>query len=89
MSNRRVQFPGDTWSNIEALPEPQRQAVMRLVFHLVDEPVPSLADPYPPDDPLPGVFRLRLPADGVTIWYAVTPYQGNEVITLLHVLVDG
>jgi hypothetical protein len=58
---------------------------MRAVLHLVDEPVPSLADPYPPDDPLPGVFRIRLSAGGVTIWYVVTPYQGGEIITLLQV----
>jgi hypothetical protein len=59
-----------------------RRAVERVVFHLLEEPVPTLADPFPPDDPLPGAYELRLPADGVTIWYTVTPYEGSEVITI-------
>jgi hypothetical protein len=43
------------------------------IFHLRDEPVPALADPFPNDDPLPGAYELHLPSDGVTIWYTVTP----------------
>ena len=58
-----------------------------MVFHLLEEPVPALADPFPPGDPLPGVYELRLPADGLTIWYTVTPYQGSEVITIQQVSV--
>ncbi|MBX6751937.1 MAG: hypothetical protein IRY85_20130 [Micromonosporaceae bacterium] len=56
-----------------------------MVFHLTEEPVPALAEPYPPDGPLPGVYELHLPADAITIWYVVTPYQGSEVITILAV----
>jgi hypothetical protein len=41
--------------------------VQRTIFHLLDEPVPTLADPFPRDDPLPGVCELHLPADNVTI----------------------
>ena len=44
------------------------------IFHLLDEPVPTLADPFPQDDPLPGAYELNLPADHVTIWYTVTPH---------------
>ncbi len=53
------------------------------------EPVPNLAEPYPPDDPLPGLYELHLPADGVTIWYVVTRrHQGAEVISVQAVHAD-
>ena len=29
----------------------------RVIFHLLDEPVPALADPFPADDPLPGAYE--------------------------------
>jgi hypothetical protein len=45
-------------------------------------PVPSLAEPFPPDDPLPGAYELHLPSDDVTIWYTVMPYHGEEVISI-------
>lgn len=32
--------------------------------------------------------ELHLPADGVTIWYMVTPHDGNEVISIQHVRAD-
>jgi hypothetical protein len=38
-----------------------------VIFHLLEEPVPTLADPFPEDDPLPGAYELDLPSDGVTI----------------------
>ena len=59
-----------------------------MIFHLLDEPVPTLADPFPRDDPLPGAYELHLPADGVTIWYTVTLYEGNEIITVQAVRTD-
>jgi hypothetical protein len=82
VASRIVQFPGDSWSDVEALPGPQRQAVLRVVAHLLEEPVPTLADPFPvDDDPLPSAYELRLPADGVTIWYVVAQADdGTEVI---------
>ena len=56
-----------------------RWAVQRAVFHLLEEPVPTLADPFPEDDPLPGAYELHLPSDGVTIWYVVATYgQASE-----------
>lgn len=61
---------------------------MRAVLHLIDEPVPSLADPYSSDDRGLVCFRLRLPADGVTIWYIVAPDQGGDIITLRQVHSD-
>jgi hypothetical protein len=88
VSDRLVRFPGTSWQEIEALPGPLRRAVQRAIFHLLDEPVPTLADPFPKDDPLPGAYQLTLPSDGVTIWYTVTPYQGQEVISVQHVKVD-
>jgi hypothetical protein len=55
----RIEFPGATWSEIEALPEPTRRAVHHVLSHLIDEPVPSLADPFPDEgDPLPGAYKL-------------------------------
>jgi hypothetical protein len=90
VASRIVQFPGDSWSDIEALPEPQRQAALRVVAHLLEEPVPILADPFPPDDdPLPGAYELRLPGDSVTIWYVFARADdGTEVILVQRVRVD-
>jgi hypothetical protein len=64
LSDRLVRFPGSSWQEIEALPEPLRWAVQRAVFQLLDEPVPTLADPFPVDASLPGAYELYLPADG-------------------------
>jgi len=82
VSDRRIRFSGDSWQEIEALPEPVRWTVQRVIFHLLEEPVPTLADSFPEDGPLPGAYELHLPADGVTIWYVVTPYQGQEIISI-------
>jgi hypothetical protein len=54
VSNRLIRFPGTSWEEIEALPQPLRWTVQRTIFHLLDEPVPTLAEPFPRDDPLPG-----------------------------------
>jgi hypothetical protein len=40
---------------------------------MATETVPTLADPFPSDDPLPGAYEVHLPSGGVTIWYTVTP----------------
>jgi len=48
-----------------------------------------LADPFPRDDPLPGAYELHLPLDSVTIWYTVTTYEGQEIISVQHVRVDS
>lgn len=37
---------------------------------------------------MPGAYELHLPADGVTIWYRVTPHDGNEVISIQCVRAD-
>ena len=88
MSDRQVRFPGDTWQAIEALPQPVRWTVQRTIFHLLDDPVPTLADPFPKDDPIPGAYELHLPADNVTIWYRVTLHEGQEIISIQHIKVD-
>ena len=88
VSDRLVRFPGTSWQQIEALPQPLRWTVQRTIFHLLDEPVPTLADPFPSDDPLPGAYELHLPADGVTIWYTVTTHEGKEIISVQHVSLD-
>ena len=88
MSDRLVRFAGDSWQEIEALPQPLRWAVQRAIFHLLDEPVPPLADPFPRDDPLPGAYELHLVSDNVTIWYTVVMHQGQEIISIQHVSLD-
>jgi hypothetical protein len=52
VSDRLVRFPGSSWQEIQALPQPLRWTVQRTIFHLLDEPAPALADPFPRDDPL-------------------------------------
>jgi len=76
------------WQEIEALPQSVRWTVQRAIFHLLEEPVPTLADPFPGDDPLPGAYALRLSSDGVTIWYVVAPYKGREIISIRLVRLD-
>ena len=88
MTDRVVRFGGTSWEEIEALPGPLRSAVQRTVFHLLDEPVPTLADLFPRDDPLPGAYELQLPSDGVATWYTVTPHEGKEFISLQHIKAD-
>jgi hypothetical protein len=62
--------------------------VQRTIFHLLDEPIPTLADPFPREDPLPGAHELHLPADNVTIWYTVAAHEGQDVISVRHVSLD-
>lgn len=88
VSDRRVRFPGRSWQEIEALPQPLRWTVQRTIFHLLDEPVPTLADPFPTDDPLPGAYELHLPADHLTIWYTVSADEGLEIISIQLVRLD-
>lgn len=88
MSDRLIRFPGPSWQQIEALPQPLRWTVQRTIFHLLDEPVPTLADPFPYDDPLPGAYELHLPSDAITIWYTVTEYEGQEIVSVQHIRVD-
>jgi len=59
VSDRLVRFPGSSWQEIEALPQPLRWTVQRTIFHLLDEPVPTLADPIPRDAPLSQTYRSR------------------------------
>jgi hypothetical protein len=88
VTDRLIRFPGASREEIEALPQPLRWTVQRVIFHLLDESVPSLADPFPRDDPLPGAYELHLPTDEVTIWYAVTTRNGLEIISVQHVSLD-
>jgi len=67
---------------------PLRWTVQRTIFHLLDEPVPALTDPFRRDDPLPGANELHLPADDVTVWYTVTEHKGQEVISVQHASLD-
>jgi hypothetical protein len=67
VSDRVLRFPDRTWDELEGLPQPLRNAAHTAIFHLLDEPVPVLAEPFPATDPLPGAYRLHLPTDGLTI----------------------
>lgn len=85
MTERVARFSGVAWQMTEALPTGLRKAVHNTAFHLLEEPVPELAEPFPEDGPLPGAYRLHLPSDEITIWYTVTPYKGQEVIIIRRV----
>ena len=37
MSDRLVRFSGDSWQEIEALPESVRSTVQRVIFHLLED----------------------------------------------------
>lgn len=54
-----------TSSAVTAANVPAR--LMRELGIRLEEPVPTLADPFPENDPLPGAYELHLPSDGVTI----------------------
>jgi hypothetical protein len=41
VSDRLDRFSGDSWQEIEALPESVRWTVRRVMFHLLEEPVPT------------------------------------------------
>jgi hypothetical protein len=59
------------------------------IFHLLEEPVLSLVEPFPGLDPLPGAYCLHLPSDGLTIWYPVTDSpQGQVVMVVQYVKAD-
>jgi hypothetical protein len=88
VSDRQVRFSGNAWQEIEALPESLRWTVQRVIFHLLEEPVPTLANPFPEDEPLPKAYELHLPSDGVTIWYVVAPYHGQDIISIQLVRLD-
>ena len=86
MSDRVLRFPDRSWGELEGLPQPLRNTAHRAIFHLLEEPVPALAEPFPEQDPLPGAYRLYLPSDGLTIWYTVTEStQGQVVIVVQYV----
>ena len=89
MSDRVLRFPDRTWDELEGLPQPLRNAAHRAIFHLLEEPLPALSDPFPEVDPLPGAYRLHLPSDGLTIWYTVTELaptkSARESTRIFHV----
>jgi hypothetical protein len=51
---------------------------------LLQEPVPTLADPFPDEDPLPGAYRLHLPSDGLTISYTITESPAGDVVIVMQ-----
>jgi len=84
VSDRVLRFPDRTWDELEGLPQPLRNTAQQAIFHLLQEPVPTLADPFPEGDPLPGAYRLYLPSDGLTIWYTVTETQDRQVVIVVQ-----
>jgi hypothetical protein len=61
VSDRVLRFPDKTWDELEGWPQPLRNAAQRAIFHLLEEPVPALADPFPEADPhgRGSTWRLR------------------------------
>ena len=45
VSDRVLRFPDRIWDELEGLPRPFRNAAQKAIFHLLEEPVPTLADP--------------------------------------------
>lgn len=88
MTDRLIRFPGRTWEEIEALPQRVRWNVQQVIAGLLDDPVPTLADPFPRDAPLPGAYELHLPAQDVTIWYTVAVHEDQEVVSIQLVKLD-
>ncbi len=84
MSDRVLRLPDRTWDELEGLPQPLRNAAHTTIFHLLDEPVPVLAEPFPEADPPPGAYRLHLPSDGVTIWHTVTESPDRQVVIVVQ-----
>lgn len=88
MTKYIVNAPAAVWQEIDALPLELRHIAQRVLFQLLDNPVPTLAEPFPPDDPLPGAYRLHLPSDELTIWYIIVHHEGQQVIMVQHVKAD-
>ncbi len=84
MSDRILRFPDRTWEELEGLPQPLRNTAHTVIFHLLEEPVPMLAEPFPDEGPLPGAYRLHLPSDGLTIWYTITESQDKQVVIVVQ-----
>ena len=84
MSDLVLRFPDRTWDELEGLPQQLRNAAHKAIFHLLEEPVPALADPFPDGDPLPGAYRLHLPSNGLTIWYTVTEGPDGQVVIVVQ-----
>jgi hypothetical protein len=84
VSDRVLRFHDRAWDEVEALPQPLRNAAHRIIFHLLEEPVPALADPFPEDDPLPGAYRLHLPSDAMTSWYTITESPGGQMVIVVQ-----
>ena len=47
VSDRLVRFPGASWQEIEALPQPLRWTVQRTIFHLAKRASPDTRGPFP------------------------------------------
>ena len=84
MSDWVLRFPDRIWEELEGLPQPFRNAAHQAIFHLLEEPVPALAEPFPEGEPLPGAYRLHLPSDGLTIWYTVTERPDGLVVVVVQ-----
>ena len=61
MSDRVLRFPDRTWDELEGLPQPLRNADHRAIFHLLEEPVPALAEPFPGEDRYPAPTACIFP----------------------------
>src|ERR1700733_798258 len=64
VSDRLVRFPGQSWQEIEALPQPLRWTVERTIFHLLDEPGTG-------DDSVPGGSSSLVAGAGQPVAVAV------------------
>ena len=83
MSDRVLRFPNRVWDELEGLPQPLRNAAHRAIFHLLEESVPALADPFPEVDPRQVPTASTFLSDGLTIWYTVTESPDGQVVIVV------
>ena len=57
MTDRLVRFPGSSWAEIEALPQPLRWTVQRTIFTCLRNPSRPWLTHSPKNDPLPGAYE--------------------------------
>ena len=70
-------------------PNPLTAACQKAIFHLLEDPVPTLADPFPGADPLPGPTVSTFPSDGLTIWPTVTDRRDGQVVIVVQYVEAG
>ena len=89
MSDRVLRFPTGRGTSSRNCRSRCGTPLTGAIFHLFEEPVPALAEPFPSEDPLPGAYRPHLPSDGLAIWYTVTESPEKQVVIVVQYVKAG